>query len=231
MFQSVFIPSFSAPARFCVAHNDAIGGCDCPTRRPNRALPFQPISDMGFAIMKLRKSGLALRAVLLPTVAAGFLLASGTLFTRAAYAQDAFTVMASRPELSDWLGLVESAGLGGAAGTKTYTVFALTNEGYDNLNALLKGVLTQQGSNRPVNPQLLQTVVRTHVILGLHPPSEFAGKIVTLTTAAGDPIKVDGTTAGMLKLTMRYATAHEVGPPIIADNAIIIPIVDDNAHF
>ena len=158
-------------------------------------------------------------------------MAGGVVTAHHAFAQNAFAVMASNADLSDWLGLVESAGLGGAAGNNEYTVFALTNEGFDQLNALLRGKLTQAGSNRPVDPQLLQEVVRTHVILGLHPASEFAGKTVTLTTAAGDPITVDGTDPTALKLTMRYATAHEVAPPIVADNAIIIPIVDDNAHF
>jgi hypothetical protein len=44
--------------------------------------------------------------------------------------------MGSDPQLSQWLYMVQYAGLIGPATTAQYTVFALTNDGFDRLNAV-----------------------------------------------------------------------------------------------
>lgn len=153
-----------------------------------------------------------------------------SISARAQESQDAVTAMGSDPQLTDWLYLVQTAGLGGAASTAQYTVFALTNDGFDRLNALWKGMLRPQGTNKPVDPQVLQRVLRSQAVLGLHPPSEFAGKVVTLTSVNGTKITVDGTVPNALKMTMAYATGHQVAQPTVATNAIIYPVIVDNVH-
>ncbi len=166
------------------------------------------------------------KMVLAAAVCAGL----GSVAAIPAHAQDAMTAMASNPQLSQWQSLVQFSGLGGKAATATFTVFALTDEGFDNLNGVWKGKLTQRGANQRIDRQLLQSVVRSQAVAGLYPPSAFAGKVTTLSSLNGTPIVVDGTGPNGLKITMAYATSHPEGPPIVADNAIIYPVLNDSVH-
>jgi uncharacterized surface protein with fasciclin (FAS1) repeats len=145
-------------------------------------------------------------------------------------AQNAVNVMASDPRLSEWMGLVQTAGLGSAAATNQYTVFAITNDGFDKLNAVWRGMLKAQGANSSPNFQRLQALVRSQAVFGLHPASEFAGKVVTLQSVAGTPIVIDGTVPSAMKTTMAYTTGHEDGAPLTASNAVIYPIVVSDVH-
>ena len=146
------------------------------------------------------------------------------------HAQNAVTLLQSNPEMSEWLHIVQLAGLVPAGSTNVVTVFALTNDGFDKLNAMWRGQLRPQGANKSVNYQLLQRIVRTQAVLGIHPPSEFSGKMTHLTSVAGTPITVDGTAANGLTTTMAYATGHVTGAPMTSSEAVIYPIEVSNVH-
>ncbi|HTI03335.1 MAG TPA: fasciclin domain-containing protein [Acidisoma sp.] len=168
--------------------------------------------------------------IMMVAAAAALVFGGGLMAAPPARAQNAVSVMASNPQLSEWMSLVQNAGLGPAAATNQYTVFALTNDGFDKLNAMWRGILKGEGANKSVNRQRLQAIVRSQAVFGLHPASEFAGKVVTLQSVAGTPIVVDGTVEGQMKATMAYATGHQDGAPLTASNAVIYPIVATDVH-
>ena len=177
------------------------------------------------------KISLLLSKVFIRSAAVAVLFAGvGLASSPRAHAQNANTVMMSNSQLSEWAALVQNAGLGTAAATNQYTVFALTNDGFDKLNAMWRGLLKAQGSKNSIDRQRLQAIVRSQAVYGLHPASEFAGKVVTLQSVNGTPIVVDGTGSGALTTTMAYATGHQVGAPLTASNAIIYPIEVTNVH-
>ncbi|MCB8882768.1 hypothetical protein ACELLULO517_21160 [Acidisoma cellulosilytica] len=148
----------------------------------------------------------------------------------AAQAQNAATAMASNPDLSQWSYIVGQAGLKMAAATNPVTVFALTDKGFNDINAVWHGALKTPGASGSPNYQKMQQLVRSQAILGLHPPSEFDGKKVTLTSVAGTPITVDGTVQGKLTVEMKYATGAVSGMPMVSDQSVIYPIVASDVH-
>lgn len=153
-----------------------------------------------------------------------------TAVSFSAHAQNAATAMASDPSLSEWTYIVGQAGLTTAAATNTVTVFAVTNEGFDQINAVWHGALKTPGATGAPNFQRMQELVRSQAVFGLHAPSEFAGKNVTLTSVAGTPITIDGTVAGKLTITMEHAVGSVEGTPITTSQAVIYPIVVSDVH-
>jgi hypothetical protein len=167
-----------------------------------------------------------LKAFSAALVAAGI----GLALSGPAHAQNAATAMASNPDLTRWTYIVGVSGLKTAAATNAVTVFALTDKGFNDINAVWHGALTTPGASGSPNYQKMQQLVRSQAIMGLHPPSEFAGKKVTLTSVAGTPITVDGTTDGKLMIEMRYAPGEVSGTPMVSDQSVIYPIVASKVH-
>jgi uncharacterized surface protein with fasciclin (FAS1) repeats len=165
-------------------------------------------------------------------IAAIIVLAAGvgSVVCPPAKAQSATAVLEANPQLGDWQGIVQQAGLASAGSEGTYTVFALTNDGFDKLNAMWRNMLKAQGANRSIDRQRLQRIVRSQVLYGVHPPSDFAGKVTKLISVAGTPIIIDGTSPDSMTATMAYATGHLTGKPTVTDNAVVYPIEVTKVH-
>jgi hypothetical protein len=133
--------------------------------------------------------------------------------------------MASNPDLTEWTYIVQQAGLATAAATNTVTVFALTNKGFDQINAVWHGALKSPGASGSPKFQRMQQLVRSQAVLGLHPPSEFSGKTVTFTSVAGTPITVDGTVSGKLTIKTAHMTGEVNGTPMTSNQSVIYSIM------
>jgi uncharacterized surface protein with fasciclin (FAS1) repeats len=143
--------------------------------------------------------------------------------------QNALTIMESDPRFSDWLQVLKFSGLVQyAQTTPKFTAFVPTNAAFDRYPDTLVDLL--RGHNRAFPDTTRQVLfVRSHVILDIHPLSEFEGRTATVTSMAGSPISVDGRNSGVYTVTWasingHTGTAHISGNPIIASNAVIYPV-------
>ena len=175
------------------------------------------------------------------TLATGISVALVGLSKRVAFAQgaqpgmqnrsyeDGFTVMASNPQLSGWVELVQRSGLApGARGVSPYTVFAPTNVAL-NERPDIRQMLLPTGVEAFPDTRELITLIRAHVVYGLHPLDEFKCKKVTLQSVSGVPIEVDGTNPQAITVTWQSVEGQKgqgtlQGQPILASNADIYPI-------
>jgi uncharacterized surface protein with fasciclin (FAS1) repeats len=144
-------------------------------------------------------------------------------------ADDALSIMESDPRFSDWVEILKFSGLSQyAQNTPRFTAFVPTNAAFEKYPDTLTSLLSGRSRSFPdTTRQVL--FVRSHVILDLHPLSEFSGRTATVTSLAGNPIFVDGTKAPAYIVTWtsinsRTATAHLCGAPVVASNAIIYPV-------
>ncbi len=160
------------------------------------------------------------KSLVIAALAAGL----GSVAHAPAFAQNAATAMAMNPDLTEFTHIVQLAGLTQAAATNNVTVFAITNKGFDNINAMWRGVLTTPGANGSPNFQRMQRLARSQAIFGIHPPSEFMGKVTQVTSVAGTPITVDGSVQGKLTVTAAFTTGYLSGTPTTTSQAVIYPI-------
>jgi uncharacterized surface protein with fasciclin (FAS1) repeats len=117
-------------------------------------------------------------------VAAAAIAAPATAAPATPAKQDIAQVAASSPQFSTLVSLLKKAGLVGALGKGTYTVFAPTNAAFAKLP---KSTLAAVGKD----PALLKKVLTYHVVKGKAP----AAKVVTLNgksvkTLEGQGVKV-----------------------------------------
>jgi hypothetical protein len=87
-------------------------------------------------------------------------------------------------------------------------------------------------------PDLSRVVrlIRSAVVAGVHPPAEFAGKKVSLTSVGGTLIDVDGTAGGdsllvSLQLPGRVMTARADTDVITTQNVVVYPIDNFNVDY
>lgn len=163
------------------------------------------------------------KRTIMQTVAAAT-IATGVGLSAPAHAQNAVTLTASDSGLSQWAHLVQIAGLTPAAQTNNVTVFAITNEGFDSVNKVYSNALMSPGAMGSPNFMRIQLVVMSQAVLGLHPMSEFEGKKVTLTSVAGTPLVVDGTTPGKITVEAEFTTLSTTGNPLSSSQALIYPM-------
>jgi uncharacterized surface protein with fasciclin (FAS1) repeats len=130
----------------------------------------------------------------------------------------------------DFVKLLGVSGIGrSAALARPYTVFAPTDAALEP-SANMPALLGSTYGNGTAVPDVtgIDRVVRSRTVAGIHPPTEFAGKKVTLESMNGTPIEVDGTQNGTLTVTVRradqVATQTINTKPLMASNAIIYPV-------
>jgi uncharacterized surface protein with fasciclin (FAS1) repeats len=166
------------------------------------------------------------------TLIAGLLGAAG-----AANAASCAEALVSNSKLSRFSAIVQQAGLAPQLATGTLTVFAPTNDALNGISSITQMLGGQSANAQPDFPKL-QTLVRAHLVQGLHPENDMHGK-VTLSTLAGTSLAIDGTGQRAIMLsasasnginlsgTHAMSNVHVAGPAIECDNGIIYPI--DNA--
>ena len=143
--------------------------------------------------------------------------------------EDGFTVMLSDPRFSGWVSLLQQSGLAPyARGGTQYTIFAPTNAAINQRPDIREMLLPSSSEGFP-DTSALTSLVRSHVVYGLHPLDEFKGKKVTLQSVAGTPIEVDGTNPQAITVTWQSVGGQKgegtvKGQPILANNADIYPI-------
>ena len=143
--------------------------------------------------------------------------------------EDGFAVMASDPQLSGWVSLLQQSGLAPyARGGTPYTVFAPTNAAINQRPDIREMLLPSASQSFPDTSALIP-LVRAHVVYGLHPLEEFQGKKVTVRSASGTPIEVDGSNPQAITVTWQSVEGQKAqgtlkGQPILANNADIYPI-------
>jgi uncharacterized surface protein with fasciclin (FAS1) repeats len=150
---------------------------------------------------------------------------------------DAYSIMASMPDLTSWVTLIDAGGLQAQARAPVpYTIFPVTNAVFDanpQIAKQLLGYLSQSGTHNAQDAfpdtTLIVKLVRSHVLRGKHFPSEMESKKVTVTTVAGTPMTIDATTSPVAiswtsAANGRTASAQLVDPPIVCSNAVIYVI-------
>src|SRR3954468_6695912 len=90
-------------------------------------------------------------------------------------------------------------------------------------------MLLPKGSETFPDTSELITLVRAHVVYGLHSLEEFQGKKVSLQSVSGTPIEIDGTNPQAITVTWQSVQGQRgqgklQGQPILASNADIYPI-------
>jgi len=143
--------------------------------------------------------------------------------------EDGFTVMASDARFSTWVSILQLSGLAPyARGATQYTVFAPTNEAFDQ-HPQIRAQLLPTASETFPDTSVLIPLVRAHVAYGAHPLDEFMGKKVSMKSVNGTPIEVDGTNPQAITVTWHSVNGQNAqglltGQPILASNADIYPI-------
>ncbi len=157
--------------------------------------------------------------------------------TGAASAASCAEALLSSPRLSRFSAIVQQAGLAPQLASGTLTVFAPTNDALNSISSITQMLGGQSANAQPDFPKL-QTLVRAHLVQGLHPENDMHGK-VTLPTLAGTFLAIDGTGQRAITLsasassgvnlsgTRTMSDVHVAGVVIECDNGIIYPI--DNA--
>lgn len=166
------------------------------------------------------------------TLAAGLLGAANS-----ARAAGCAETLFSTPTLTRFGAIVQQAGLAPQLGSGQLTVFAPSNAALNGISSITQMLAGQSANSAPDFPKL-QTLVRAHLVQGLHPENDMHGK-VTLSTLAGTSLAIDGTGQRAITLsasasngvnlsgTHTMSDVHVAGPVINCDNGIIYPI--DNA--
>lgn len=152
----------------------------------------------------------------------------------AAQAASCADTLVSTPELTRFAGIVQQSGLAPQLASSTLTVFAPTNAALNSISSITQMLGGQSANSAPDFPKL-QTLVRGHLVSGLHPQSEMRGK-VTLSTLAGTSLAIDGTSARNIILSATTASnvnlsgmqlmsnVFVAGPAIACDNGFVYPI-------
>jgi uncharacterized surface protein with fasciclin (FAS1) repeats len=153
-------------------------------------------------------------------------------------AEDGYSYMASDPNLTTWVQLIDAGGLQGFARAATpYTVFPATDAAFDEFPGLMKDLLGYQMETGSHNAQSafpdtsrIVKLVRSHVVAGKHYPGDMMGKTTTVTTVAGTPLQIDATDPKAVKISWTSSASGEplsatlVDQPITCVNAVIYPI-------
>ena len=143
--------------------------------------------------------------------------------------KDGFAVMASDPRFAIWVTLLQQSGLAPyARGGTPSPVFAPTNGAFQKRPDILQDLLPNSSQAFPDTSALIP-LIRAHVVYRLHPFDEFKGKKLTLQSAVGTPIEVDGTNPQAITVTWQSVQGQNAqgtlqGEPILANNADIYPI-------
>ena len=142
--------------------------------------------------------------------------------------QNALALMTSVPRFSQWVQVLEFAGLTQYAINSNFTAFVPTNTAFDKYPGIFDTLLKGRGRAFPDSTVPVQ-FIRSHVVLDLHPLSEFSGKKATVTAVSGSPITVDGTQAGLYTVTWESlngtaASARITDTPLLASNAILYAV-------
>jgi len=142
---------------------------------------------------------------------------------------DIFSVLTAYSEFSTFHGLVEQAGLAGAARSAVnVTLLAPTNAAFYKYPTYLQ-TLVPGGSNSFPDTRKLIQFVRNHVVTGIYMPAQLEGKKLSLTSLAGYPVDIDGTGTGAPIVSYHLVGGQTVNAeitaePIRASNGIIYPI-------
>jgi uncharacterized surface protein with fasciclin (FAS1) repeats len=142
--------------------------------------------------------------------------------------ETALDLLASDPRFSDWVQVLEFAGLTQYAESSRFTAFVPTNAAFSKYPDILDSLLKGRGRAFADNTVPVQ-FIRSHVVLDLHPLSEFSGRKATVTAVSGSPITVDGTQSGIYTVTWESvngtsASARIADTPILVSNAIIYAV-------
>ena len=152
----------------------------------------------------------------------------------AARAANCADVITSTPDLSQFSALMQQSGLAQQVATGTLTVFAPTNAALNHISSITQMLRGESSNAQPDFPKL-QTLVRAHLVTGVHPQDQMHGK-VTLATLAGTSLNIDGTgnrdimlaskASGNVNLsgTRLNSNVHTVGATLSCDNGVIYPI-------
>lgn len=139
-----------------------------------------------------------------------------------------FEVLSSDPRFTTLAGLLVFSSLAAyAQAPGSYTMFAPTNSAFDHIPNF-RQILLPGGSEAFPDTSRVSRYVRSHIVRGMHAPSEFEGKTVTLKSFSGTAIQVNGTT-NPIQVTYSLVdgesgTGHISDPPILSNNFYIYPI-------
>ena len=170
-----------------------------------------------------------LRAVILPCAALALLATA--LPTGRAQAADAYVVMSHDKRFRTWTNMIDTADLVGyARGKHPYTIFAVVEDSIANIDPDLMKAIGPRASPGGLDVSQLTFVVQSHVVLGKVAEADMAGKTTTLKSVNGKPILIDATKTPA-QVSFIGSEGVLAGAPILADNAIIYPVLLKSAHY
>jgi hypothetical protein len=121
------------------------------------------------------------------------------------------TALRGDPQFTDFVHMIDFAGLGHELhDAQDVTIFAPTNMAFDTTDPGWRqfAVVSDQDNLGAGGQRFLtrQTLMADAGIRGVHPPSEFVGKISDITSISGLVFHVDGMTPGTLQISTLSAT-------------------------
>jgi len=141
------------------------------------------------------------------------------------------------PRFSDFVRIVDFSGLGYRLNdAKGVTVFAPTNTAFDNTDPTWRTRTGPTSANFDASIQDRDDVIRQTVLTGIHPPSDFIGKLQDVKSLSGRVFQVNGLVDGAITITagvdspsgmgfpVRPNRIVHVGSPIAAADGLIYPI-------
>jgi uncharacterized surface protein with fasciclin (FAS1) repeats len=175
---------------------------------------------------------------ILAGIVLGLLLTVGA---KAAIAASAAAVLENDPQFSDFTAAIKATGLWPILRQETaVTIFAPTNAAFSRLDRNWRNFLIPPSGSAETNPgqQMYQRqmMVKSTGVGGIHPESEFRGKVTRVKSFGGYFFEVDGTKPGPLVINPKPSMEYSIGlpqqasqkqatagTPIKADNGYIYP--------
>ncbi len=147
-------------------------------------------------------------------------------------------VLRGDPRFTDFIDVVDFAGLSHElADGRDMTVFAPTNAAFSHSDPNWRAwAMPQTAKDSPNSHAARQELVEAAAIRGIHPPSDFMGKVQDVQSIGGTVFHVDGRTPGVITISSGPVAADRIGlaasprvmaqlqtPPLQAADGLIYP--------
>jgi len=173
-------------------------------------------------------------------LALGLLSVSGCAATTPSGPPSVGQALRADPRFSDFVQIIDFAGLGHRLDTaNNVTIFAPTNAAFDTSDPSWRTRTSPQGTNNfDLGRQAREQAIRGTVLMGIHPPADFIGKVQDIDTLGGQVFHVNGMVQSSLTVTAGVADGSGMGfpaarahqtaqvgfPPITTASGLIYPI-------
>lgn len=174
-------------------------------------------------------------AALIPAM--GVLRASAAVMVAQEMATDFWTFLNADARFTIWVRLIAASGLeSGARSATQFTTFVPTDDALSAVPAIQQLLAyqdkigsRQSASNFFPDTSKIVSLIRSHVVMGKHLPSEATGGVMTVNSLDGTPVTVDtgkhpATVSWKSVVTGQSLVAALTDTPVNTINAVIYPV-------